>query len=281
MDRVGDVACGGAHFDRKDALADQFTGAHADDADAENPFGLGLDDQFGQTIGSVERQRSAGGAPQKLGDFDVDIFLLGFGFGQTAPGHLGIGVDDRGDDDVFEGAGFAEHRFDGDLALPGRAVRQQRAAIDVADGVDIGIFGLLLGVAVNESFIVFRHLGICQTEVGEIGRAADAHQHAIVKFFARLLVDFDGDFDLFAGGGHLQHFGVEANFFEDLLRRANHGPGKIGIDAGKNRRQVLPGPRRCCRERRIPCRAPCRYNRRRRPEDFPEYRESPGLQSRS
>ena len=263
MDRVGDVACGGAHLDRQYAFADQLAGARADDTDTEDPFGLGFDDQFGQAIGAVERQRSARGAPQELGDFDVDAFLLGFGFGETAPGHLGIGVHDRRDDDIFKSAGFAEHRFDGDLAFSGRAVGQQRAAVDVADGVDVGIFGLLLGVAVNEPFIVLGDLGVFQTEVGEIGRAADADQHAIVKFIARLFVDFDGDFDLFAGGGHLQDFGVEANFFEGLLRRAHHRAGEIGIDAGKNRRQAPPAPRRCCRGQHRPCRAPCRYSRRR------------------
>ena len=88
-----------------------------------------------------------------------------------------------------------------------------------------------------KALIVFGDFGIFQSEVGEIRRAADAHQNAIVKLFARLLVDFHGHFDLFAGGGHLQHFGVDADFFEGLLRGAHHRAGEVGIDAGENRRQ--------------------------------------------
>ena len=100
-----------------------------------------------------------------------------------------------------------------------------------------GILGLLLRVTLNEAFVVFADLGVLQAEVGEIWRTADANQHAIVKLVARLLVDLDGHFDLLAGGRHLEHFGVEANFFEGFLRRPQHGPRQVGVDPGKNRRQ--------------------------------------------
>ena len=65
MHRIGDVARSGAHFDGEHAFADQLAGADADDADAENAFGLRLDDQFGQTVGSIQSERSAGSAPEK------------------------------------------------------------------------------------------------------------------------------------------------------------------------------------------------------------------------
>ena len=80
MHRLGHVARGGAHLDREHAFADQLAGADASDADAENSFRLGLDDQLGQAVGPIEGQRAARGAPQELGDFDLDVFGLGFGF---------------------------------------------------------------------------------------------------------------------------------------------------------------------------------------------------------
>ena len=73
------------------------------------------------------------------------------------------------------------------FAFLGRAVREQRAAVDVTDGVDVRVFGLLLGVALNEAFVVFGDFGVFQSEIGEIGRAADTDEYAIVKLFARLL----------------------------------------------------------------------------------------------
>ena len=115
--RVGDVARGGAHLDGEHAFADQLAGAGADNADTENAFGFRFDNELGQAVGAVESQRAARGAPQELGDFDVDVFLLGFGFGQAAPGDFRVGVDDRRDDNIFESARFAEDRFDGDLAF--------------------------------------------------------------------------------------------------------------------------------------------------------------------
>ena len=51
-------------------------------------------------------------------------FCFGFGFGQAAPGNFGIGVDNRGNDDVFKSARLAEDCFDGDLGFFGCAVRQ-------------------------------------------------------------------------------------------------------------------------------------------------------------
>ena len=43
--RVGEVARGGAHLDGEHAFTDQFAGADADDADAENALGFRLDDR--------------------------------------------------------------------------------------------------------------------------------------------------------------------------------------------------------------------------------------------
>ncbi len=232
MNRIGQIARRGAHLDGEHAFADQLAGAGADDAHAQYPFGFRFDDQFRQTVGPVQRQSPARGAPEKFRDFDLDIFLFGFAFGQAAPGHFGIGVDHRRHNDVFKRARLAEQRFDGDSRLARGAMGQEQAAGNVADGVNIRIVGLLLGVAGDEAFVVLADLGVFQAEVDQIGRTADAHQHTIVKFFARLLVDFQSHFDLFAHGGHFYDFGVDANLFEKFLRCPGHRTHQIGIDAG-------------------------------------------------
>jgi hypothetical protein len=96
MHRIGDVARGGAHLDGEYAFADQLAGADADDADAEDALGFRFDNELGQTVGPVQRERAAGSAPEKFGDLNLDVFLLGFGFGETAPGDFRIGKTTAG-----------------------------------------------------------------------------------------------------------------------------------------------------------------------------------------
>ena len=61
--------------------------------------------------------------------------LLCLVLGQSAPGDFRVGVDDRGNHNVFKGARFAEDRFDGDLTFLGRSMSEQSAAVDIADSV--------------------------------------------------------------------------------------------------------------------------------------------------
>ncbi len=105
---------------------------------------------------------------------------------------------------------------------------EQGAAVDVADGVDVRIFGLLLGVTLNEAFVILSDFGVLKSEVRKIRHAPDADEHAIVKLLARHLVDLHGHFDLFPGGGHLEHLGVEADFFEGFLRDSATGRTRSG-----------------------------------------------------
>ena len=113
-------------------------------------------------------------------------------------------------------------------------MRQQNAAGDVANGVNGRIVGLLLLVDFDEAFFVESDLGVFQAEVVGIGHAAHGDQHAVVKFFFLLAVDFELNFDLFAAGGHLADFGFQPDFFESFFRVIHHRPGEVGIGAGKN-----------------------------------------------
>src|SRR5262245_59796028 len=63
MYHLSQVPGGGAHFHRQHAFRDQFAGMMADNADAQDAFGLGIDDEFGQAIRPVEAQGAARGAP--------------------------------------------------------------------------------------------------------------------------------------------------------------------------------------------------------------------------
>ena len=57
MDRQLEIGGVRAHLDREDAFGDQFAGAGADQADAEQALGRGIENQLGQAIGAVERNR--------------------------------------------------------------------------------------------------------------------------------------------------------------------------------------------------------------------------------
>ena len=48
-----------AHLDRQHAFGNQFAGAGSDQADAENALGLRIEDQLGQAVRPIERDRAA------------------------------------------------------------------------------------------------------------------------------------------------------------------------------------------------------------------------------
>ncbi len=125
------------------------------------------------------------------------------------------------------------------MALADGDRRQIDPVRHVANGIDMGIFGLLLGIAVDEAFVVPGDFRVIESEIGKVRRPADAHENAIVEFLARLLIDFHGYFDLLAGSRHLLHLGVHSNFLERLLRGPRHRAGEIWINAREDRRQRL------------------------------------------
>src|SRR5687768_18395395 len=84
--RFRKVARGGADLDGEYAFADQDAGTGAGNTDAENSFRFRFNNEFGQAVGTVERERAAGGAPKEFADFDFDVLCFGFGFRKAAPG---------------------------------------------------------------------------------------------------------------------------------------------------------------------------------------------------
>jgi len=114
---------------------------------------------------------------------------------------------------------------------------QEGAAGDVADGIDGGVGGLLFFIDVNEPLVVERNLGVFQPQVVRIGRAANRHQHPIVKFLPLLAVQLKLDFDLLAARRHFAHPGLEADFLEQLLRVGDDRPRQVRVRSRQNRVQ--------------------------------------------
>ena len=112
-----DIAHRRAHLDRENALADDIACSDTRYADPENSFRLGFDDELGQTVRPVQCECPPRGAPGKFSHLNFDVVGFGFGFRQATPGHLRIRIDDRRNDDVLEGAFFAEHRLDRNASL--------------------------------------------------------------------------------------------------------------------------------------------------------------------
>ena len=68
MNRQLEVGRVRAHLDREHAFRDQFARAGADETDAEETLGLGIENQLGQAVGAIERDGAARRAPGKLRD---------------------------------------------------------------------------------------------------------------------------------------------------------------------------------------------------------------------
>src|SRR5918999_3807937 len=180
----GNVARGSPHFHCEHALADQLPGADPGDTDAENAFGLRLNDQLSQTVGSVQSQRAARRAPEKLCHADFDAILLSLHVGEAAPGHFRIGVNYGRNHDVFKRALFLQYRLHSDARLAGGAVREQGSSINVSYGIDIRVLRLLLRVTLDETFVVLRYFRILQPEIAIVWRAANAHEHSVIELIA-------------------------------------------------------------------------------------------------
>jgi hypothetical protein len=76
VDGHADVFHIGTHFQCKYGFADEFAGARADDAGAEDAFGLGVEQQFGQALVAVNAERSAACSPGEDAFFVGDVLCL-------------------------------------------------------------------------------------------------------------------------------------------------------------------------------------------------------------
>ena len=234
VDAEGKILRGRAHLDGEHAFGDEFARAMADDAHAQHALGGRVNDELGHAVGAVKGQCAPASSPREFRHADFDALGLRLGFGQAAPGDLGVGEDDSGDDGLVCAGRLAGDDFHGGARLARGLVRKHHAARDVADGVDGRVGGLLFLVHHEEALFVELGLGVFEAEVFAVRRAAHGDEDAVVEFFLLHAFVLGDDFDLLPGGGHLQDLRLHAHLGEILLRVSHHRPREVGVGAEEN-----------------------------------------------
>ena len=218
VDRFGQVAGRGAHFDSHDGLGEDVAGVDAHDADAQDPAAVGIDEQLGRAFGASQRDGLAAGGPGELCDFHFDAFGRGLFFGEPCPGDFGIGKDDGRDGLRLERGRFAQQGLDGHLALVRGLVRQHRLAGHVADGQDVRIGGALVLVGDDETLFIQFDVGVFQPDAGAVGTPADCDQHAAELLGAPAIGAVELNFDGIAPLGERRDFGFQIDVGKNLLQ---------------------------------------------------------------
>jgi hypothetical protein len=77
-------AASGAHFDRQRRLGDQLPGVRTDDAAADDPVRVLVEQDLGQPFVAPEGQRAAACRPREDAFAVVDARRLGLAFGNTS-----------------------------------------------------------------------------------------------------------------------------------------------------------------------------------------------------
>src|SRR6266699_2020012 len=168
MDRQRDIFRQRSHFNRENALCNQFSGACADDAYTQHTFALRIENQLGHSFRSVEGHRSPRGRPGKFRDFNFAVLFLRLSLGEATPGNYGIGKNNRGNGTWLKCNFVTCDRFDCGAPFMRSLVRQHGLPGHVADGVDHRIIRLQLLVYLDEpawadphlSFFKPRNLGV-------------------------------------------------------------------------------------------------------------------------
>ena len=80
MDRHRHIARQRSHFDSQHSLGDQFSGAGANNSNAQNALAVRIDDQLGHSIWTVDRNRSPRCAPGEFRHFDFTFFFFRLSF---------------------------------------------------------------------------------------------------------------------------------------------------------------------------------------------------------
>src|SRR6266542_1974876 len=82
------------HFDGQHTLGNELTCPAASNADTEYAAGGRIQDEFGDTIRTIQGRGPARGPPGEAGYLNGTAFLFGLGFRQATPGNLRIGKHD-------------------------------------------------------------------------------------------------------------------------------------------------------------------------------------------
>jgi hypothetical protein len=226
------VAGFAAHLDRQRDLGDQVAGANADDAAADDAVRRRIEHQLGEAFAAAEADRAARGGPRELRGLHGHAGLLRFGFGESDPGHLGVGVGDRRNDARDPLALLPGGHFRRQLCLVGRLVRQHRLPDDVADRVDVRQVGAHLPVDLDEAAIADLHAGLVGVDGLAVGRAADRDQHAVELRGGGNALAFEAGVQAVLLRLDLRDLGLQVHRDAALLQHRRQRPHQVGVGAG-------------------------------------------------
>src|SRR5581483_50970 len=180
-----------------------------DHVHAEHAVGLGVGDHLDHAGRALDGAGAAVGGEGAGTGLDLVAGGLSLLLGHAGPGDFRVGVDHRRHGAVVDLALLAVQLLGQHHALLDRLVRQHGAADHVADGVDAGGAGAVVGVGLDEAALVQLHAGGFAAQVLGEGAAADGDDQLVEahRLLLAVLLVFDGDV-LLAGLG-AQHLGAE------------------------------------------------------------------------
>ena len=255
---VGDVFRRCAEFHCLGHLRDHRAGQRGNAPYAQHPVGLGIGNHLHEAIGLVVGLGAAVGHHRELADLDLTAFA-GLLFGQADAGKFGVGIDYAWDQVMIHDA-----RQPGDILSHGDAfvlglVGQHRSGDAIADRPDAINLGAEIVIGFDLAARIQRQTNGLDPQAGNIGAAADGHQHAISlnRFGCTALGRFNrqcGLVALDAGAGHLgAQLQLHALLLEDLggfladiavhagqqlVQEFNHGD--LGAQAAPDRAHFQP-----------------------------------------
>src|SRR5690606_28867087 len=165
-------------------LGDQVAGVRADDAGADQPLRLAVEQQLREPVRAAERQRAPAGGPRERALLVTDAACLRVVLGNADPRDLRVGIRDGRNHSSVEEAFLARRGLGGDLAFVRGLVGEHRRADDVADREDVRHVRAHLPVDLDEAPLVDGDPRGVGTYRPAVRPAADRDEHPSVDLFA-------------------------------------------------------------------------------------------------
>mmetsp|Transcript_31043 Transcript_31043/g.99107 ORF Transcript_31043/g.99107 Transcript_31043/m.99107 type:complete len:511 (-) Transcript_31043:619-2151(-) len=222
-------------------LVDHLARARRHDVAAEYLVGVLVGNKLHEPVGVAVGPGPGVGHHTESALLEVESLLLGLGFGDAHPRHLGVGVEDGGDIRIVDVPGFACEVLHAGDAVLFSLVGEHGPVDDVADSEHSGGRGLEVLVHNHAAALVGLHASSLQAEpVGE-GPAAGGHEHDIDLHCLRVAALDRLHGQLHAAGGHLRRCDLGAKLEREalLLEGALHGAPDLGIHGGHDVIQEL------------------------------------------
>lgn len=163
----------------QDTLGNHLTGVRAHDVDTQNAVGLLVRDHLDHTLGiSVGAGTGVGGEGEGT-NVVGDARLLDLLLRLAAPGDLGVGVDNGGDDVVVDVAVTAVHVLNSSDTLLLGLVGQHGTVGDITNAANVGDGGAELRVDGDATALVDLDANVLETETLSVGLATNGDEDNI------------------------------------------------------------------------------------------------------